>query len=46
MLRRVLRVRTLALFTGAVLAGFLFVFPHCDRSAHPSALIVLGGDAR
>jgi hypothetical protein len=46
MLWLVLRVRALALFAGAVLAGFLFVFPHCDRAAHPSVLIVSDAAAR
>ena len=46
MLRLVLRVLTLALFAWAVLAVFLFIFPHQDRPAHASAIVVLGGDAR
>ena len=44
MLRLVLKLLVPALLVWAVLAVFLFVFPHQDRPAHASAIVVLGGD--
>jgi len=46
MRRFLLKVLALTLLAWAVLAAFLFVFPHQDRPTHASAIVVLGGDAR
>jgi len=46
MLRLVLKVLVLALLAWAGLAVYLFAFPHRDKPAHASAIVVLGSDAR
>jgi uncharacterized SAM-binding protein YcdF (DUF218 family) len=46
MLRLVLKVLVLALLVWVGLAVYLFVFPHTDRPARASAIVVLGGDAQ
>jgi uncharacterized SAM-binding protein YcdF (DUF218 family) len=45
MLRLLLKVLPALVLIWAVLAVFLFVFPHQDRPRHASAIVVLGGDS-